>query len=113
MHSVDPVRVSHLPPGGECCKSMRHQEVCGVPCLFSDVGRPIAISDTPRVFWADRSCGPPVGSCTRRELRMLFVEELVQKGARSRAVSPATSEQPCKSPASRYRGLPPASGGSL
>ena len=50
------------------------------------------ILDTPRVFWADRSCGPPVDSCIRRELRMILIEELVQKGARSCAVVlPATS----------------------
>src|ERR1700730_4192347 len=77
---------------------------CSVPRLHSD---------TPRVFWADRSCGPPVDSCIRRELRMLLIEELVQKGARScAAVLPATSASGAAWAGVVYRGQPPACGGS-
>ena len=111
--SADPASVSHLLRGGLSCSSMRHQKVCDVPCLFSNAVCPAAFLDTPRVFWADRSSGPPVDSCVRRELRMLFIEELVQKGARSCAVVlPATSASGAAWAGVVYLELPPARGGS-
>ena len=103
--------MSHLLRGGLSCSSMRRQKVCGVPCLFLQCSVSGCILDTPRVFWADRWCGPPVDSCIRRELRMLFIEELVQKGARSCAVVlPATSASAWAGVV--YLELPPARGGS-
>ena len=105
--------MSHLLRGGLSCSSMRRQKVCDVPCLFSNAVCPAAFWDTPRVFWADCGCGPPVDSCIRRELRMLFIEELVQNRARSCAVVlPATSASGGAWAGVVYLELPPARGGS-
>src|ERR1700722_17504081 len=105
--------MSHLLRGGLSCSSMRRQKVCGVPCLFLQCSVSGCILDTPRVFWADCGCGPPVDSCIRRELRMLFIEELVQNRARSCAVVlPATSASGDAWAGVVYLEMPPAGGGS-